>query len=405
MKDLALRCRVLVAISAIIVSGCSINNVYEIDTVDNSPAEFEGIEDLYSNRVNTVNILFVHGMGYHPVGEVSTRNYQDRIAQELGFEQIVATAEPKELMLKGSQIVGGHLGWRQFKHGSKQGRFLNVFELSWDAVTESIQKALLELDGDFYERGGLTKKDKGREKHRAIVNRELKRFINRSFADPVIYLGSFGDDIRFIVAQGIGEIDAILGTYPGYRDGLEDNPFVFISDSLGSSVVFDTVNKSLDSVKTSDGLSDYRDAATRFAGHAQQIFMNANQLPLIELARLEGPNANEGESEWLNRYPCGKSSTLGGLRAFGEFRKGIKAADKQRLQIVAFTDPNDALSYYLTTRFREKCGSEGMRIINVLLSNARLNYLFIVADPGKAHASGFKTNDDAIQLVTHGHHD
>ena len=115
--------------------------------------------------------------------------------------------------------------------------------------------------------------------------------------------------------------------------------------------------------------------------------------------------------KWLDNYPCSNSTGATGILGFSEARtraiQQLKSASKKlmpKLQLVAFTDPNDALSYYLTDRFKRHCSGEKVKIINVLLTNAEWNYLFILANPVKAHSSGFKKNDKAVEIVVHGVH-
>ena len=139
----------------------------------------------------------------------------------------------------------------------------------------------------------------------------------------------------------------------------ENNQFVYISDSLGSSVIFDTLKK-----MEKTGTTEEKLVAPKFAGLSRTIYMNANQLLLIELGRIDGPKAGQDKSSWLSEYPC--HDNLGGLRGFVETRSKSGIAE-QELKVIAFTDPNDALSYYLTTRFKENCEKNG----NIRFSKTR----------------------------------
>jgi hypothetical protein len=66
------------------------------------------------------------------------------------------------------------------------------------------------------------------------------------------------------------------------------------------------------------------------------------------------------------------------------------------VQVVAFTDPNDLLSYKLTGR---DVGEHPFA--NVTLSVARWSYLGIVANPLKAH-TGWEKDRRAIKLLING---
>ena len=423
MKKITNLAQIFILFISLLMLGCTRNNVYEIDNDEHNVTErIIGIKELYDAGAKSVNVVFIHGMGYHPIEEEVeeekgvTRLYQNRLAKELGFnieQHMPAYKKAKPIMLKQSKkITGGSLHWRKFKN--KKDQTLNLFALSWDESTVAIQKSMFELDKKFYESNG----SKDREKDRACINSELKRFINRSFADPAIYLGSFGKEIRYVVTKGIDEIDAI-SRENNYANDPKLNPIVHISDSLGSSVIFDTVKESMAIVDKSSEEFKYKESVKRFAGRTTLIFMNANQLPLIELGRITGPTEeNETEDQWLDNYPCSDSSELGGLLGFNETRKQyikeyyriqrITGKPIDELEVVAFTDPNDPLSYYLTERFKKHCngkkskGDKEINIVNVMLTNAKLNYLFLLANPVEAHASGFKDNTKAIDIVVNG---
>jgi len=98
-----------------------------------------------------------------------------------------------------------------------------------------------------------------------------------------------------------------------------------------------------------------------------------------------------------------------GIKGFGQVRESVAKSDKSlsgggvpTLQVVAFSDPNDPLSYILTKRYKRHCESKNTKIINVVMSNARWDWAFLLANPGKAHASGFKVNKKALDLVVRG---
>jgi len=48
-------------------------------------------------------------------------------------------------------------------------------------------------------------------------------------------------------------------------------------------------------------------------------------------------------------------------------------------------------------------GGSVVEFINVRISNAKWNYAFVLADLYKAHADGFRNNDNVLDLVVHGY--
>lgn len=420
--------RLSVLLSAVAaLSGCVYNNVLEID----EGKSFEGLKHVYEAGNSTLNAVFVHGMGHHPFGEPGVLEYQTRIAKELGFNEAdrqtdVAwhdrcasgvedypyfTPEEKTLLqqrhkagqaicaLKINDVILGFVGWRQYRRPDDR-KTLNLFELSWDRATERLQKALLELDDDYHETVELDKdlnpmaNGRNREKDRAIINRWLKKFVNQNLGDPAIYIGDYGQSIRQLVADGLSKIVKAAGTEGRYK-------YSIISDSLGSRIVFDTLGCAHDGTGCEQARSlfkskgnDMRDLRN-ISSTTSQVFMNANQLPFLALGNVKPPKRGQSEKEWLSRFPCESG--------------GPDLVIKQLpIKVVAFTDPNDALSYHLTHRFRDKCvhlsGDLGrpVEFINVRISNVKWDF-GIFASPTKAHSGGFRTNDKAIDLLVNGY--
>jgi hypothetical protein len=436
-------------IVAVAAAGCSYNRVLEFEP----DVPFQGLAELLDNGPGPtdprqLNVVFVHGMGHHPFGELGIRVYQKRIAGELGStpddaqsvdwgalcppvekradfslalkrEGSTGLVTERELLhelaaeqqavcpLRINEVIVGYVGWRQYRDADALGgRALNLFELSWDRATELLQKKLLELDEAYAETVELDENldplpdGRNRDADRVYVNRWLKKFVNRQLGDPVIYLGAYGDSIRQVAAEGLSKIAAVDGTN-------EDNPYAIISDSLGSRIVFDTLNCVLDpsdrAACEAPRISARRIPGgtmklQRFSDNTVQVFMNANQLPFLAMGSVTAPEKGETETDWLKRFPCNTPMLP------------VKSQKKpQAVQVVAFTDSNDALSYHLTRRFRAHCsdlagaGQSLVRFINVRISNAKWNYLFVLADPYKAHSDGFRENDAAIRLLVHGH--
>jgi len=137
--------------------------------------------------------------------------------------------------------------------------------------------------------------------------------------------------------------------------------------------------------------------------HTAQVFMNANQLPFLELSRVTPPGSEDDEVSWLGRFPC--ESGVPGLTRHSN--SSVNSQPKP-VQIVAFTDPNDALSYHLTKRFLKHCthlsGKQyrPIRIINVRVSNVKWDF-GIFANPQKAHSDGFRSNKAAIEMLVNGY--
>lgn len=424
----------------LLLGGCVYNNISEVEPEES----FLGLKDAYQHDVSVLNVVFVHGMGDHPFGEEDALDYQIEIAGKLGFQEMMiqdglewdadcqedfmaypyfsekertrleSRLEQKQAIcsLKINEVIVGFVGWRQYRLPDSK-KTLNVFELSWDRATELLQKSILELDEKYLETVELDNDLKpiaggrDRESDRVLINRYLKKFVNQKLGDPVIYLGAYGDSIRRVVAEGLSRIAAVAGTNGEHN-------YSIVSDSLGSRVVFDALGCALDHPDSDAGSGcdylhdDRKFAATEMnalslmANNTTQMFMNANQLPFLELSRAKPPGHKETQVEWLKRFPC-ESGGPGLLR----FLQG-RELSKQPVQIVAFTDPNDALSYHLTDRFRKHCvhlagsGQTPVKFINVRISNVKWTF-GVFANPNKAHSDGFRKNQAAIEMLVSGY--
>ena len=69
------------------------------------------------------------------------------------------------------------------------------------------------------------------------------------------------------------------------------------------------------------------------------------------------------------------------------------------LTLVAFSDPNDLLTYFISQRFKDHC--RDLAFANVIVTNADKSWLFLSADPLQAHG-GYITNPRVIQMIVEG---
>jgi hypothetical protein len=121
------------------------------------------------------------------------------------------------------------------------------------------------------------------------------------------------------------------------------------------------------------------------------VYMLANQLPLLCLGDLEQPLESGAKlpatCEWLQR--------------FAEVRKETGEAQSRRLvlAVIAFSDPNDLLSYPIPMAVR---GFEDMRLVNVDLHVAKWSFLGVFTNPIQAH-EGYWTDPAVVHLIACGH--
>ena len=126
------------------------------------------------------------------------------------------------------------------------------------------------------------------------------------------------------------------------------------------------------------------------------VFMAANQLPILGLAD-QGlvstksaltPDASSGDS--LQRF-------LKARREYATNSPRSASASFTKLAVVAFTDPNDLLSYrLLPSRYR----SDNVDIADVLVSN-QPTYFGLLENPLSAHTT-YLANKDVARFIACG---
>jgi hypothetical protein len=379
--------------AAVMLTGCQhLDFVHVYD-------HFEGLKTTVDHN-ESLDVLIVNGMGQAMEG--SDENYSGYssdlrrvLARRLGY----AEAPSEELLFpidQGGVRVGAVLRARYRRLGGASE--LVFYELSWAQAVKPLKTVLLELDGapDYREKSPL-------EGQRAWLNSKAKAFLNTHLADPLIYSGELGAVLRRDVEQAIcimTRLNPVVGAACDF-DAQEKAQVkvAVISTSLGSTIVFDAL------YELSKQTGPRQNAALNVVAATTRVFMLANQLPLLELAKVGPPQA----ADWLDHYPCLPEGRAGpkaagtgiGIAGFLSLRE---TARTQRLTlpplyIVAFSDPNDLLTYFITDRFKRHCA--GATFANVAVTNANTLWLLIAADPVRGH-TGYSSNEDVMRMVVEG---
>jgi hypothetical protein len=394
----------LIVISILILlSGCSHLSVNKVD------GSFNGIAELYKNSKgvkarDSLSVLIVHGIGVHP-DDYSNR-LQTGIATKLGMEEKNDSFEKFDILLNDYKIA--KLIRRTFE--SKDNKKLYFVEMNWSYGTIPIKEHFLNIDPNnkFIEKGEL-------EKHRLKINSFGKSMVNEKFSDAIIYSGNFKHSLQYAVSQAIcwtltKQDSTKANNYKcDFNQNSSGDDIVLISASLGSAMVFDTVDHYKPELMPDEvpdqKLEIFNARMSEFAGKTSHIFMMANQLPLFELSMLEEPKG----SNWPESYSKDQcdvtkdSETNTSISEFIRKRNLFKANAKlqaSQLQVVAFSDPNDLLTYEVTQRFKDSCKS--VNFVNATVTNAPSGYLFVLANPISAHVD-FDKNNNFFDLVVNGH--
>jgi hypothetical protein len=268
-------------------------------------------------------------------------------------------------------------------------RELLFFELTWSPITAEPKQAIAFDRSNIY------------AVKRAAINNAAKMFINDIVPDPLAYAGDKKEQIRAAVAQSLcwavsaqwsdlaDETRGVvcgpdLSTF-GSRVAIVD--FAFVSHSLGSRVLIDALQ---DMANYPEFGTDPRftHISRTFQQRDFEAFMLSNQLPLLEIG--QPPQQVTG--------------------SFGAYCEPEGSHHAQRffdgLSLVAFSDPNDLLSYPIPEQFADRYMDSRLctRLTNVTINVAPVQNilgLVEVASPLAAHV-GYESDERVVAMLAHG---
>ena len=353
---------------------------------------FEGLEPFLAEQERapaasradrrTLKVLMVHGIGSHAPG------YSTRLAENLAGTFSLTQMQERDRMFtlsSPSALPGKKLGvLRVSRYTNKAGTREMVFgELAWGPIVEQEKKSLAFDNSDEY------------TFRRASINNVLKTFVNDTIPDVVMYYGSSRRPIQASVQQALCWLMSKRwqdlpqeGTQycdmkdPDFLSRIDDN-YIFITHSLGSRITTDALQRitSIEDVRSSERAAMFR--KKRFT-----VYMLSNQLPLLQLG-WEAP-AVSGKIEQI----CRDKAPRSGERMV------------QELRLVAFSDPNDLMSYAITPRYLDSNVDSRLcpTLTNVILNVAEVKDLFgagTLANPIEAH-TGYENDSRVIELIARG---
>ncbi len=246
----------------------------------------------------------------------------------------------------------------------------------------------------------------------ALLNRSLKNSIlDWGFSDAVMAVGAmqdlFRDGVRQLFVKSV-RFNADGSKTDEWEQPLKDplrndREFIVVSHSLGSYLVFSTLNMDQldDAAQTSptESKSDTatQDAAARYIlERTSLVYFFANQVPLLELANMEGPKPARLAlaEEPAQRQAAGALSKRmikwKDLRQnFGKGRRDAEESAAKPPQVIAWSDPSDLLSWRVP-------GMEGLVIANLYVRNTWWHWL--IANPTSAHGN-YASNKNVLRIM------
>jgi hypothetical protein len=361
------RSKLLVLLVPGLLAACSTPYRPAVVVRDSTP--FPGIASLVQNgNGRPLDVILVHGMCTHDAAWANRSI--DRIAG------VVSANVPQQAAAAGS---GVQLIERTQQIGNTPVRF---HALVWSPMTTPLKRQL-----EYDNTGTPTDCSAGGtgecKPKRASLNAYVKdNLLNDCLADAVIYEGASHDAIRDAMIESVSRI-------------IESNPngdrtLAVVAESLGSKILFDALSAMLESRQPRTQALGLQ-AARRLG----LLYMAGNQLPILGLA--------EQELDGRPGAPTASASTPAApdsLQRFLELRRrqaAPRAESVARLAVIAFTDPNDLLSYRLLPA---RYAAPDVAVADVLVSNAR-TWLGVIENPVAAHLD-YLANPDVANLIACG---
>jgi len=339
---------------------------------------------LRESATGDIRVIFVHGMCTHKETQWIDKQWDGVIKAYFPTVTIIPETLPDVGAVK--------LYDREYHIGNKtiSGRFL-----VWSPLTESDKEKLQFDNSTTYSHAPGEFKWK-----RATLNLTLKgNLLNDCLSDAVIYAGTRGTEIQSALEDAIcvaldGTINSRKCQFP-VTYAHDDRRIIIVTESLGSRIVFDAITDLEKEAKRGGpkSLAAFDAAVSPIT----QIFMLANQLPLLAVARGSPTSAAQGQV--LDTNPT--ASMVSALKVLSEARKRHRtavdvSAIEPSIDVIAFTDPNDLLSYRIPPGVNAILGPDAA-VINVITSND--GALFgIVENPLTAHTT-YDQNKDVRRLL------
>jgi len=391
-------------LTIVFLSGCSsiskgITQAYlEQETEDTRECwitgrEFDGLDSLFqaenepasaTSASDQLKVLMVHGIGNHAPGY--SRRLQDGLVAEYGFESMDETIKTIAMRSPSYPDSLGVLRVHRYMD-LESSREMLFYELTWDSIVDQ-EKQLLSFD---YSTEASVK--------RAPFNHTLKTFINNTVPDALMYNAKYRVPIQLSVVQAICWIlSEKWENLPNNREShcnvsdsnylseFERSNFAIISHSLGSRISLDALQESMRLTSERPG---YENIIEQFKNKPMYLYMLSNQLPLLQLGQ-ELPQVHDQV-----RSICTAEGDKYNERFF------------EKLQIVAFSDPNDLFSYAVSPDYADRYIDSRLcpAVSNITIQIAEVrNFLFgtsEVANPLVAH-SDYEIDSRVLKMLVSG---
>ena len=329
---------------------------YRPSVVVHDSASFPGIAGIVAQAgARPVDVLLIHGMCTHDTGWAERQI--DRIggiveahapAPAAGASAAASAAGAPariEVVERTRQVAGGTVRFHA---------------LVWSPLTAALKH---QLDYDMTGNPSDCTAAGECKPKRASLNGYVKdNLLSDCLSDAVIYQGESHVPIRDAMVRTISQVIA--------SNPASEAPLVVVAESLGSKMLFDALSAMLESWQPQT-----RALGQQAARRLGLLFMAGNQLPILGLA----DHVPALRASLTQDVPVADA-----LQHFLDLRRrqpNRRTEALQRLAIVAFTDPNDLLSYRLLPA---RYAAPDVAVADVLVSNGS-SWLGLIENPMTAH--------------------
>jgi len=359
------------------ITGRSFDGLDSLFQVENEPASGTSVSD-------KLKILMVHGIGNHAPGY--SRRLQDGLVEEFAFESVDETIKTIPLSHPAYPDTLGVLRVHRYMSLQSAQEML-FYELTWDSIVDQ-EKQLLSFD---YSTEASVK--------RAPFNHTLKTFINNTVPDALMYNTKYRGPIQLSVAQAIcwilseewenlpnNQESNCSVNDSSYLSQFEHSNFAVISHSLGSRISLDALQEAMQHISKRP---DHQNISDMFKSKPMYLYMLSNQLPLLQLGQ-DLPQVHDQVRSF-----CTADGDKYDERFF------------EKLQIVAFSDPNDLFSYAVSPDYANRYIDSRLCpvVTNITIQVAQVRSFLLgtseVANPLVAH-SDYEVDSRVLKMLVSG---
>jgi hypothetical protein len=369
--------------TAALIAACS--SPYVPPVFESRPpgqTKFSGISQLVlAAPTRVLDVLLVHGMCTHG------KDWAEGAINELNAT-LSGTTSPK---IEPVAVDGTRVVLYQSTLSIPSGT-VRTAAMVWSPIIAPLKNQLCYDQTDKSDSCKDARLDEPRYPYkRASINRALKdTLMDDCLADAIIYQGKSRDAISEQIQKAVLTAASVLSQGKGAVDiqkaaAAASTPLVLVTESLGSKIAFDAIYRLVKS--ENPGI---RSAGLQTLNRTAQIFMGANQMPLLAL----GDQSLDGVASFRinsSAFPPDPLAALLELKL-----EGLGAVASTSPKVVAFTDPNDLLSYILVPA-RQTATYD---VVDVIVSNEK-TYAGALERPDTAH-TGYLKNRDVTRLIACG---